>query len=142
MRIEGKILPHLQVGAVVLGDVRTVALTENRDLLLDVFDLIFGLLQVDCLYGHNALCAIIDAFEHLSEEEMGERTFVLAGGIQESAFLRKQTFNYNHLLYIVEQKGYTPLQKNLSRCDPAWWITPLDRSDYSERRKTHTGTTI
>lgn len=67
-------VPHLQVGAVVLGDVRTVALTENRDLLLDVLDLILSLLQVDGLYGNNALCAIIDAFEHLREEETGGGT--------------------------------------------------------------------
>lgn len=58
-------VPHLQVGAVVLGDVRTVALTEDRDLLLDVLDLVLGLLQVDGLDGDNALCAIIDSFKHL-----------------------------------------------------------------------------
>lgn len=57
--------PYLQVGAEVLGDVRTVALTEHRDLLLDVLDLILRLLQVNRLDGDHALAAVIDAFEHL-----------------------------------------------------------------------------
>lgn len=66
---------HLQIGAVVLGDVWTVTLAENSDLLLDVLDLILGLLQVDGLDGDNALCAIIDAFKHLPEEETEGRAF-------------------------------------------------------------------
>lgn len=62
---EHRTRSNLQVGAKVLGDVGTVALTQHRDLLLDVLDLILGLLQVDGLYGHYALTAIVDAFEHL-----------------------------------------------------------------------------
>lgn len=65
---EWKYPPYLQVGAVVLGDVRTVALTEHRDLLLDVLDLILGLLKIDRLDGDDALSAVIDAFEDLRKE--------------------------------------------------------------------------
>lgn len=56
---------YLQEGAEVLGDVGTVALAEHRDLLLDVLDLIFCLLQVDGLDGNDFLSLIVDTFEHL-----------------------------------------------------------------------------
>ena len=65
---------HLQIGAEVLCDVRTVALTENCDLLLDVLDLVLGLLQVDGLDGDDALTSVIDTFEHLQEDEEGKRS--------------------------------------------------------------------
>lgn len=65
-------MSHLQIRAVVLGDVRTVALTENCDLLLDVLDLILSLLQVDGLNGNDALRTIIDTFKHLPQEEEEE----------------------------------------------------------------------
>lgn len=58
---------YLEVGSIVLGDVWTVALAEHCDLLLDVFDLVLGLLQVDGLDGHHILGAVVDALEHLSE---------------------------------------------------------------------------
>lgn len=57
----------LQIGAVVLGDVGRVALRENHDLLLNVLDLVLGLLQVDDLDGDHLLAAIVDALEHLAE---------------------------------------------------------------------------
>ncbi len=60
-------MSHLQIGAVVFGDVRTVALTENCDLLLDVLDLVLRLLQVNGFNCDNALSTIIDTFEHLQE---------------------------------------------------------------------------
>lgn len=66
-------MSHLQIRAVVLGDVRTVALTENCDLLLDVLDLILSLLQVDGLNGNDALRTIIDTFKHLPQEEEEEK---------------------------------------------------------------------
>lgn len=72
---------HLQIGAVVLGDVWTVALTEDSDLLLDILDLVLGLLQVNGLDGHNRLRAIIDAFKHLPNEEIGERALILTRSI-------------------------------------------------------------
>lgn len=64
----GKWRSYLEVGAVVLCNVRTVALTEHRDLLLYVFDLILSLLQIDCLDGDDTLRAVINAFEDLREE--------------------------------------------------------------------------
>lgn len=70
-------MSHLQIGAVVLGDVWAVALAEDSDLLLDILDLILGLLQVNGLDGDNRLCAIIDAFKHLPNEGIGERAFIL-----------------------------------------------------------------
>lgn len=75
IRAEKSSVCHLQIRAVVLGDEWTVALTENSDLLLDILDLILGLLQVDGLDGDNVLCAIIDAFKHLPEDKTGERAF-------------------------------------------------------------------
>lgn len=56
---------HFEVGAVILGDVGTVALAQHGDLLLDVLDFVLGLLQVDDLDGHHAERAVVDAFEHL-----------------------------------------------------------------------------
>lgn len=73
-------MSHLQIRAKVLGDVGAVTLTEDCDLLLNVLDLILSLLQVDDLDGNNALCTIVDTFEHLSEEE--EETWV--GGEEET----------------------------------------------------------
>lgn len=65
---------HLQIRAKVLGDVGAITLTEDCDLLLNVLNLILGLLQVDDLDSNDALCTIVDTFEHLSEEE--EETWV------------------------------------------------------------------
>lgn len=61
---------HLQVWAVVLGDKGAVALAQHCDLLLNVFDLVLGLLQVYNLDGHDLLGAIIDAFEHLAKRTL------------------------------------------------------------------------
>lgn len=58
---------HLQVRPVILGNKRAVTLAQHRDLLLNVFDLIFRLLQVDNFDGHHFLRAIVDAFVDLSE---------------------------------------------------------------------------
>lgn len=46
---------------------RAVALAEHGDLLLDVLDLVLGLLEVDGLDGHHVLGAVVDALEHLPE---------------------------------------------------------------------------
>lgn len=67
-RIKSQVCSDLQVRAVVLCDVGTVALTEHRDLLLDVLDLVLRLLQVDRLDGNNALSAIVDTFKHLQDK--------------------------------------------------------------------------
>lgn len=49
---------------------RTIALAEYGDLLLDVFDLIFCFLKIDGLDGHYVLSAAVDAFEHLTERAL------------------------------------------------------------------------
>lgn len=85
-------VPHLQIGAVVLGDVQTVALTEDRDLLLDVLDLVLGLLQVNGLYGDDALCAIIDSFKHLRGKETGGGTFKTGRSSTQRRVSRKELF--------------------------------------------------
>lgn len=75
-------MSHLQIRAKVLGDVGAITLAEDCDLLLNVLDLIFSLLQVNDLDGNNALCTIVDTFEHLSEEEEEEETWM--GGKEET----------------------------------------------------------
>lgn len=73
-------MSHLQIRAEVLGDVGAITLTEDCDLLLNVLNLILGLLQVDDLDGNDALCTIVNTFEHLLEEE--EETWM--GGKEET----------------------------------------------------------
>lgn len=58
---------YLQKGAKVLGHKGAVTLAEDSDLLLDVFNLILGLLQVNDLDGHHFLGAVVDAFVDLAE---------------------------------------------------------------------------
>ena len=65
-------LGALQVGAEVLGDIGRVALREHHDLLLNVLNLIFGLLQIDYLDGYHLLAAIVDALEHLAERTLAD----------------------------------------------------------------------
>lgn len=78
---------YLQVRAVILGDKGAVALAQHRDLLLDVFDLVLRLLQVDGLDGHHFLGAIVDAFEHLAERalanalQLGEQLLRVGFGV-------------------------------------------------------------
>lgn len=78
---------NLQVWAIVFGDKGTVTLAQHRDLLLNVFDLILCLLQIYDLDGHHFLCAIIDAFEHLTEWtfanalQLGEQLLWVSFGI-------------------------------------------------------------
>lgn len=63
---------HLEVGTVVAGDEGTVALRQHHDLLLDVLDLIFRLLQVDDLDGHDLLRPVVDPLEHLAERALAD----------------------------------------------------------------------
>lgn len=58
---------YLEIGAVVLGDKGAVTLAEDSDLLLDVLNLVLGLLQVDDLDGHHLFSAVIDAFVDFTE---------------------------------------------------------------------------
>ena len=46
-------ITHLEIRAEVLGDVGRVTLREDRYLLLNVLNLVLGLLQVHYLDGHN-----------------------------------------------------------------------------------------
>tara|TARA_B110001452_G_scaffold260984_1_gene259160 strand:- start:170 stop:517 length:348 start_codon:yes stop_codon:yes gene_type:complete len=55
------------VGAVIARDVRRVALRHHRDLLLDVVDLVLGLLQIDNLDGDDLARREIDAAVDLAE---------------------------------------------------------------------------
>ncbi len=61
---------YLQIWAVVFGDIGAVTLAEHRDLLLNVLDLIFRLLQVDDLDGHHLFSAIVDALVDLTERPL------------------------------------------------------------------------
>ena len=80
---------HLEVGSVVAGDEGTVALREHHDLLLDVLDLIFGLLQVDDLDGHDQLGALVDALEHFAERALAD-TLLLGEDELRVDFLKQQ----------------------------------------------------
>lgn len=81
------LVTNLQVRAVVLGDEGAVALTQHRDLLLNVFDLVLRFLQVYDLDGHHFLGAIVDAFEHLAKRtlanalQLGEQLLRVSFGI-------------------------------------------------------------
>ena len=54
-------LGALQVRAVILGDEGRVALGQHHDLLLDVLNIVLGVLQVDNLDGHDLVGAGVDA---------------------------------------------------------------------------------
>lgn len=56
-----------QIGAVVFGDIRAVTLAENCDLLLDVFNLILCLFQVNNLNGHHLFCVVVYSLVDLSK---------------------------------------------------------------------------
>ena len=65
-------LTDLKVGAVVLGDKGRVALREHHDLLLNVLDLILGLLEVDDLDGDHVLGPVVDALVDLAERAFAD----------------------------------------------------------------------
>lgn len=46
-----------------LCDPRAVELAQNLDLLLDIVDLILGVLEIDNLDGNKASCPLIDSGE-------------------------------------------------------------------------------
>lgn len=62
--------PYLEIGSIVLGDVRTVTLAQHCDLLLDVLYLILGFFQINDFYGHHFLSPIVNAFEHLAKRAL------------------------------------------------------------------------
>lgn len=61
---------YLQIWAIVFGDIGAVTLAEHRDLLLNVLNLIFRLLQVDDLDGHHLFGAIVDALVDLTKRPL------------------------------------------------------------------------
>lgn len=95
---------NLEVGSIIFGDIRAVALRQHHDLLLDIFDLIFGLLEINDLDGDNLLRPIVDAFEHLAEAAFSDP--LLFGKYQLGVNLlkrkSKQKLNY-HLTIINYQ---------------------------------------
>lgn len=60
-------LSYLQVGAIVPGDVGTIALAEHRNLLLNVLNFILSLLQVNDLDSNYFLGAVVDPFIHFTK---------------------------------------------------------------------------
>lgn len=62
-----EISTNRQIGSVVFGDIRAVTLAEHCDLLLDVFNLILCLFQVNNLNGHHLFCAVVYALVDLSK---------------------------------------------------------------------------
>lgn len=62
-----EISTNRQIWAVVFGDVRAVTLAEHCDLLLDVFNLILCLFQVNNLNGHHLFCAVVYSLIDLSK---------------------------------------------------------------------------
>lgn len=63
---------YFEVGSVITSDVRAVALRQHHDLLLNVFDFIFGFLQVDDFNSHNLLRPVVDAFKHFAERALAD----------------------------------------------------------------------
>ena len=56
-----------EVGSKILGDKRAVALRQHHDLLLNVFDLILGLFQVNDFDGNDLLSPFVDSLKHLAK---------------------------------------------------------------------------
>jgi hypothetical protein len=57
----------LEVGPMVLGDIRRIELGEDVDLLYDIVDLIFGILDIDYLDSYRLARSLIDALVDLAE---------------------------------------------------------------------------
>ena len=47
-------------------------MTQHSNLLLDVFDLVFGFLKIDDFDGRDLFGAIVDALEHLAEGTLAD----------------------------------------------------------------------
>lgn len=65
-------MTHLKIGSKILGDILAVALRQYHDLLLDVLDLIFGLLEIDDFDGHDLLGSVVHALEHFPERPLAD----------------------------------------------------------------------
>ena len=67
LNIFPEVKAYLQIGSVILGDKGTVALAENCDFLLNVFDVILCFLQINNFNGHNFLSPTVDAFKNFTK---------------------------------------------------------------------------
>ena len=62
-------LGSLKIGPEVLGDVGRVALAEHHDLLLDVFDLILGLFQINNFDSNNLNWEVLYKLKHINFDQ-------------------------------------------------------------------------
>ena len=63
---------YFEVGSVITCDVWTVALRQHHNLLLDVFDFIFGFFQVDDFDGNYLLRPVVNAFKHFTKRAFAD----------------------------------------------------------------------
>jgi len=63
---------HLEIRSIILGDVWTVTLRQNHNLLLYILDFIFRLFKIDNLDGNNLLGPVVDTFENLAEATLSD----------------------------------------------------------------------
>ena len=59
-----------KIGSIVLCNVWRVALGQDHNFLLDVLDLIFSLLEINDLDGHDPLTAVIETLVDLTERTL------------------------------------------------------------------------
>jgi len=63
---------YLEIRSIILGDVWTVTLRQNHNLLLYVLDFIFRLFKIDNLDGDNLLGPVVDTLENLAEATLSD----------------------------------------------------------------------
>lgn len=63
---------YLQIGSIILGDKRTVALAQNGDFLLNVLDVVLCLLQVNNFNGNNFLSPIVNSLIDLAKRAFSD----------------------------------------------------------------------
>lgn len=78
---------YLEIGSKILGDKGTITLTENCDLLLNVFYVVFCFFQINNLNGHNFLSPFVDAFKNFTKRafpypfQLGEKLLRISSEI-------------------------------------------------------------
>lgn len=95
---------HLQVWSIIFSDVRAIALWQHHDLLLDVFDFIFGFFKVDYFYGNDLLRSVIDTFEHLTKGALAD--LLLFREDQLGVDLLEKIDKFNNQLFIIINKSF------------------------------------
>lgn len=63
---------YLQIGSIILGDKRTVALAQNCDFLLNVLDVVLCFLQVNNFNGNNFLSPIVNSLIDLAKRAFSD----------------------------------------------------------------------